>query len=213
MTPSNLKKPTPPRDGASPIHVQPMATPGLGSRDHAPSTLSAVERALASLGVLLACGSVTFAGYMLGGGGGDQRLHGLAHLGLFAMPRSLGAARGNTAGEPVALASKTEAVDMMPTGAIAKAPSDSGDARGGRYVIAGVSGQRAWLGNGNGFFLFGVGDYVPGLGRVLAIDGEDGRWRVLTTGGAIENTKGAAKNGENQARSPVFSRSMIFDGR
>ena len=80
-------------------------------------------------------------------------------------------------------------------------------------MIAGVSGQRAWLGNGNGFFLFGVGDYVPGLGRVLAIDGEDGRWRVLTTGGAIENTKGAAKNGENQARSPVFSRSMIFDGR
>lgn len=189
-----------------------------GPSDRAPPpALSAIERALGSLGVLLACASVTFAGYMLEGGGGGDRLRGLAHLGIFAMPNSRMAARGNTSTDMASSASRSEPLDMTPIGLIAKAPrleTPASSLPGAeRYVIAGIAGQRAWLGNGGGFFQFGVGDYVPGLGRILAIDGEDGRWRVVTTGGEIVKTRGGAQGVQPFARAPVFSRSLIFDSR
>ena len=181
------------------------------------NTPLAVERGLASLGVFCACASVVFAGYMLESRGDAVRLNGLAHLGIFAMPKSRPDALKAVPIGGASVASRPDAVDMSPTGAIAKASGDNIPGpeapRAPRYTVVSIAGQRAWLRSESGFVQYGVGDYAPGLGRITAIEGAGNRGRVVTSGGALLAT-GNDDAGRTDPKGRLFdARPMIFDER
>jgi hypothetical protein len=143
---------------------------------------------LSVAGTSLALASASFAGYMVANSPREPYFGGLEHLALFAQP----------AGGKQPPASRSPApLDMMPVGAIAAAPARSQSAVAPGpivrdHVLLGLSGTRALIGTPLGPLLFGTGDEIPGIGRVIAIERIPRGWSVLTEGGRIVENPAAA---------------------
>lgn len=162
---------------------------------------SNVDRALAVCGVLIAFSSLAFAGYMLADADGPPRIAGPEYLSIFARPsHSIVAAQQRIA--PIAAEAPTrltaEAIDPTPTGSIsnkiasgqpvnlimtpmrdleAKAPYAS-------YTLLDVSNGEALIQSDIGFRSVRVGDVLPDIGRINAIERRGDRWILLSQKGA-----------------------------
>jgi hypothetical protein len=177
------------------------------------------DRVLASLGVLCAGISVAFAGYMFEAGGEATHVNGIAHLGIFAMPKTALSARARVkeADSAVSRLSRADGLDMAPTGSIASddvnANSASNPIRPPSYVIFSANAEQAWLMSNLGFARYRPGDNLPGVGRILSIQSIGGKWRLETTGGMLSRMAVDSVSSEGASRPPPgFSRSLIFDG-
>jgi hypothetical protein len=147
------------------------------------------EVALWAVGTALAGLSVAFASYMLAYGEGKVRVNGIEHLDIFAQPR------GGGAGAPSA------PVDLETTGSLAPQPAFAG-----RPEIVAAGADRVWLRIGGSIRAAGVGETVPGVGRIAAIVPRNGGWALLNDEG---ETLFAVAKGSNGAA--LFGRKMIFE--
>jgi hypothetical protein len=180
-----------------PPRYSPAAEIGSGSN---------VDRALAVCGVLIACSSLAFAGYMLADANGPPRIAGMEYLSIFARPsHPIAAAQQPMA--PVAEEAPTrlaaETIDPTPTGSIsnkiasgqpvnfimtpirdleAKAPYAA-------YTLLDVSNGEALIQSNVGFRSVRVGDVLPEIGRINAIERLGDHWVLLSEkGAALEST-------------------------
>jgi hypothetical protein len=162
---------------------------------------SKVDRILAASGVVIACSSLAFAGYMLADSDRPPRIAGMEYLSIFARPNhSLVTATQLKA--PLAAQATNQlaaqSIDPTPTGSILdkaasgqpvnliltplrnidpKAPSSP-------YRILDVSNGEALIANQTGFRRVRTGDILPDLGRVKAIEKRGDHWVLLTQNGA-----------------------------
>ena len=80
-------------------------------------------------------------------------------------------------------ASPDDAVDMAPTGSIARGAA-GGSTAAEDYRIVAVEPGMAWLSNGAEIRVVKPGDVAPGLGRIASIVKRDGRWALIDESGA-----------------------------
>ena len=163
---------------------------------------TANETVIRAVGMALASLSAAFAMYMLAYGAGTTRIHGMAHLAIFAQPRGPGGAvRGSAPPE----ADASTPVDMAATGSVAASATQA--AVGVRPVeIVAAQADRVWLKIDGGIHMATPGDDVAGLGRIGAIVARNGGWVLLDDKGG--ELLGVAK-GANGAS--LFTRRRIFE--
>jgi hypothetical protein len=165
---------------------------------------SNIDIMLAASGVGIALSSLVFAGYMLSDADRPPRIAGMEYLSVFAKPNhSLLAEQGMAPPAAVAAAINlaAKAIDPTPTGSIADknvsgrpvnlilTPIRDLDARSAAsgYKLLDVVNGEALVQSDIGFRHVRIGDTLPDLGRVNAIEKRGDHW-VLTTqnGPALE---------------------------
>ena len=152
-----------------------------------------IDFALIGGSIAAAAGSVAFAGYMtMTAGDRSPLIYGMDHLAIFAQPsRHLGH-------------DEAQPVDASPVGALPPGAKDHVEG----YSVVGAQSDFAWLRNGNRIFAVHIGDEVPRLGRVAAIERREGRWTLLDLNG---NVLIAAAKSEIMAPGPGrFEKPLIF---
>jgi hypothetical protein len=167
---------------------------------------SNVDRMLAVSGVVIACSSLAFAGYMVADVDRPPRIAGMEFLSIFARPNHSLMTAGQLKAPVVAEATNnlgTQSIDPTPTGSILdkvvsgrpvnliltpvrnidpKAPSSP-------YRLLDVSNGEALIENDAGFRRVRAGDILPDLGRINTIEKRGDHWVLLTQNGpALEGT-------------------------
>lgn len=187
------------------------------------STVSAASRhvvftslgdiALVGAGVTMAVGSVVFAGAMLLGGNHEPRVNGLQYLAIFAQPR--GSSRPALAESPPTATTNRrvadDALDMAPTGSIARSAVAGSIGAEGYRIVAAEPGM-AWLSDGAEIRVIKPGEVAPGLGRVASIVKRDGRWALIDESGATLLRDDRPETKVVPDRNEPFARRMIFGG-
>ncbi len=178
------------------------------------------DLALVGVGVAMAVGSIVFASDMLSQDDHEPRVNGMQYLAIFAQPR--GSARPAPAAPPAVAAN---AVDMAPTGSIARSADDAVDMapigsipRGAagappaaeRYRLVAAGPGVAWLSNGSEIRMVKPGELVPGFGRVASIVKRDGRWALVDEKGATLAMADRPQTKSRGDRGEPFARRMIF---
>jgi len=165
------------------------------------SPASNVDRLLAASGVVIACSSLAFAGYMLADSDRPPRIAGMEYLSIFARPsHSLATAAQLKAPLAAEATNRLAApsIDPTPTGSIFdKAASGQPvnliltpmrnidpKAPPSPYRILDVSNGEAVIANQTGFRRVRAGDILPDLGRVNAIEKRGDHWVLTTQNGA-----------------------------
>jgi hypothetical protein len=166
---------------------------------------SNVDLALTISGVLIAASSLAFAGYMFNDANRKPQIAGMEYLGIFARPTHPAAvAAAEPAAEPVDEEAPAkiaaQAIDPTPTGSIANKdvtapinplwrPSPDIDPREppSSYKLLDVANGEALIQSDVGFRHVKVGDRLPDLGRIDAIEKRGANWVLTTqTGAALE---------------------------
>jgi len=165
---------------------------------------SNVDRALATSGVLIAVSSIAFAGYMFNDANRRPQIAGMEYLGIFARPTHSTPETVEVAAAPAAKEAPAkvaaQAIDPTPTGSIANkdasAPINplwrhSGDIDPRQppssYKLLDVANGEALIQSDVGFRHVKVGDRLPDLGRINAIEKRGENWVLTTqTGAALE---------------------------
>jgi hypothetical protein len=164
-----------------------------------------VDRALAISGVLIAVSSLAFAGYMFNDAHRQPQIAGMQYLGIFARPtHSAAVAAAEPSAEPATQEAPAkvaaQAIDPTPTGSIRNEdlaapinplwrPSGDIDPRQppSSYKLLDVANGEALIQSDVGFRHVRVGDRLPDLGRVNAIEKRGDHWVLTTqTGAALE---------------------------
>jgi hypothetical protein len=170
-----------------------------------------IDHAIAGSGVLAACCSVTFAGYMISDRTRQPYFPGIQYLSIFARPNH---GVEVAAHAPDATAADSQAakagVDPTPTGSITAAKTDLIEGASRLRLLA-ANQDIAWIESDKGFRQVKPGDILPGLGRVLSITERGGRWLVHIEGGATLALASGAVNPLVSASDTRFARRMIFD--
>ena len=153
-------------------------------------------------GVALAGASATFAFQMIVTRH-DPLIRDMQYLAIFAQPNSA-ASRRAPSSSPLLLAEARPAprIDYTPTASFEKntrrASSGVFKAEMGGYEILGATEQAAWLRIGVDIVEVRRGQTVPGVGKILAIEGRDGTWRLV-----VDNNPSAS----TESRPPALNRS------
>ncbi len=159
------------------------------------------DRMLAVSGVLIACCSLAFAGYMMADVDRPARIVGMEYLSIFARPsHSLIAAEPPKAPASVEATNNfaPQSVDPTPTGSIRESsvsarPLDlivspvrelDPKAPPSAYKLLEVSDGEALIESETGFRRVKVGDVLPDLGRVKTIEKRGDHWLLTTQNGA-----------------------------
>ena len=161
--------------------------------------VSTVDKAIVSAGIGTAAVSASFAAFMLTTDHSRPNFNGIEHLMLFAQPLH---------GQPSPLVAKDQTtrpspgVDYSATGVIPRRGQGASDARDTpkanvpetEPVIKGYVLEQADLGvaivqRHNSSFRIRPGAYLPGAGRIIAIEQRGDKWVVVTTQGVIESVR------------------------
>jgi len=172
---------------------------------------AAIDAAMGGLGFTLAGVSLLFAWQMLRTPH-EAYIPGLQYLAIFAQPNrsALKAAQGSS---PLDSAQPTKGgdVDYASTASI---PNRRQQPAGGAppdepmgYEILSATKDVAWLRRGSQISEVRKGDYVPGLGKIVSIEQEAGRWRLLLEKGAKERRDRPRQ--DSSAKN--FTKPLIFD--
>jgi hypothetical protein len=174
---------------------------------------SGVDRMLAASGVTIALSSLAFAGYMVADVDRPPRIAGMEYLSVFARPsHSVIVAAQSSAPAVVATASNltAQSIDTTPTGSIparidltptGSIPDKVVSSRSvdfiapqtrvvdlkvppSRYKLLDVSNGEALIQSDIGFRHVKIGDVLPDLGRVNAIEKQGDHWVLSTQNGA-----------------------------
>lgn len=162
---------------------------------------SNVDRVLAASGVLIACSTLAFAGYMMADVDRPPRIAGMEYLSIFARPSHSLVTAAQLKAPDVAEATNNlaiQSVDPTPTGSILDrvaagrpvnlilTPMRNIDPRTpfSPYRLLDVSNGEALIENDAGFRRVKTGDILPDLGRVNTIEKRGDRWVLLTQNGA-----------------------------
>ncbi len=133
------------------------------------------EAGLKLTGLALASGSIVFAAYMISDYKGEPRITGIEHLAIYSKP-ALHLALRQQDKPPAEL-------DRMPVGSIGN--GESGAALTG-YEILKASRDEALLRLPQGRIIrVSSGSRIAGLGAVIAIERQAGKWSLVTEGGVI----------------------------
>ena len=157
----------------------------------APSrTARILDASLIGVGVLIACGSVLFAGVMLTSSA-PPGVNGVQYLAIFAQPK-----RATRPGTPEGV----ETIDMSPIGAIvSRRPSANRE-----FAIVGAAPGFAWVRFGARVMSVRPGESLPSLGVVRDIRREDNRWVILGVGGTeLLSSASAATLLELPSKAPI----------
>ena len=162
---------------------------------------SNVDRLLGASGVVIACCSLAFAGYMLADKDRPPRIAGMEYLSIFARPSHSPATAPPLKAPVVAEAMNQRAaqsIDPTPTGSILDqaasgrpvnlilTPMRDADPKASSfpYRILDVSNGEALIANRTGFRRVRAGDVLSDLGRVDAIEKRGDHWVLLVQNGA-----------------------------
>ncbi|MGO9758601.1 MAG: hypothetical protein ACLPNY_18525 [Roseiarcus sp.] len=159
------------------------------------------DRILGASGVVIACSSLAFAGYMLADKDRPPRIAGMEYLSIFARPSHSAAPAAPIEAPVMAQAANppaTQAIDPTPTGSILDqaasgrpvnlvlTPMRTIDARAApsSYSILDVANGQALVASESDARRVKVGDVVPDFGRINAIEKRGDHWVVLIQNGA-----------------------------
>ena len=159
------------------------------------------DRLLGASGVVIACSSLAFAGYMLADKDRPPRIAGMEYLSIFARPSHSVATAAPIEAPVVAQATNQPAVpeiDPTPTGSILDqaasgrpvnlilTPVRNIEAKtaSSPYAIVSVSNGQALIANQAGARRVRAGDVLPDFGRINAIEKRGDHWVLLMQNGA-----------------------------
>lgn len=170
--------------------------------------------ALGWLGVALAGASAAFAIRMIVGQH-DPFIHDMQYLAIFAQPNSAALRRAQEAPQAaLAFAQPASRLDYAPTGSFEKSAhggqSESLKAQASTYEILSATEQTAWLRRGADIVEARKGQFVPGVGKIVAIERRAGAWRLV-----IANDRPASGEAASPKRAlGGLDKRLIFgDGR
>jgi hypothetical protein len=163
-------------------------------------SFSSGDRAVISVGIMMAVASASFATFMVVSDHSHPRFNGADHLMIFAQPGH-GLDQPLVARVPGAPDDNDQGIDYTATGAI----PGSDEPQDPRYVLPsinapkeiilkdftlrGVSGNVAIVDGPDGLYRLETGTALPGGGRVLSIEWRQGTFVVVTTRGVIEEAQ------------------------
>ncbi len=145
-----------------------------------------VDHILIGLGVAAAFGSVAFAGVMLSRDNSRPMFGGVEHLMIFAQPIGGSKLKGE------ARAKAEAAVDFNATGSIARSGAGGGveNASSAKDYILRVARKGALvIESPKGRLEARPGVVIPDLGTVLSVQNRNGRWRVVTERGVVDEAE------------------------
>lgn len=171
----------------------------------------AVDAALGGVGFALAGISLLFAWEMIRTPH-EAYIQGMQYLAIFAQPNSSALNAAQRSPPPAYAQSKpATGVDYAPTASI---PNKEQQHRGGEaaetmgYEILSATKDVAWVKRGSEIKEVRKGDSVPGLGKIVSIEQEAGRWRLLLENGA----KDQRATPKRISTTKPFAKPLIFDG-
>lgn len=133
-------------------------------------TTRAGDTALATSGFATAFAAVGFAGYMTFSNVQTPYINGMQYLAIFAQPS-----------HPGREASTESRLDMTPVGNVT--PVEKTQVNG--YTLIGAGRTYAWLRMDARILAVRVGDNVPNLGHIAAIEGRGQGWVLLNEEGEV----------------------------
>jgi hypothetical protein len=145
-----------------------------------------LDRILGASGIVAALCSASFAGYMLNDDDHEPYIFGREYLALFSRPSSFShsasAAPPSRAGDA---APSAQQFDTAPTGSIGSGdPSARTDEIAPPKLLS-TTKDHAWFSVAGGFEEVGPGDFVPKIGQIDSIRGQDGSWVVVLKDGSV----------------------------
>lgn len=169
------------------------------------------DLALGGVGFTLAGLSLLFAAEMLRKPH-EPYIRGLQYFAIFAQPNSSALKAAQQASAPP---KKSNGVDYTSTASISErnrqrtAEEEAAELTG--YEILGATNEAAWLKRGSEIGEVHVGDYVPGVGKILAIELQAGRWRLVGEDSSLPLEKESSEEPGRGLEKKSFAKPLIFD--
>lgn len=170
----------------------------------------AVDVALGGVGVALAGLSLLFAAEMIRRPR-EPYIPGVQYLAIFAQPnssalkaaqKSLSAANAPPKTSNDVDYTSTASISERKQPQIPKEPLDELT----EYEILGATKEVAWLRRGSEIVEVRPGDYLPGFGKILSIEQQAGRWRLVVKNGGPQFGKASPEApGRGAAKSLIFT--------